>query len=78
MVDVVRWVSRQTLSLLIVGELSGVDRLGNGANRLMLRSRVLVAVRTVAVRMMLFTPGWTLMNLPIALPLRWGNVVSSE
>jgi hypothetical protein len=67
MVDVVRWVSRQTLSLLIVSKSFGVDRLGSGTNRLMLRSRVLVAVRTVAVRMMPSAPGWTLIILPIAL-----------
>jgi hypothetical protein len=64
--------------LLIVSEASGVDLIGSGTICLILRSRVLVAVRTVAGRMMPFAPGWTLMNLPIALPLRWGNVVSSE
>ena len=61
--DVVR-ISCQPSLLLIVSESSGVILLGSGTIRLMLRSRVLVAVRTVAVRMMPSAPGWILMILP--------------
>ena len=61
--DVVR-ISCQPSLLLIVSESSGVILLGSGTIRLMLGSRVLVAVRTVAVRMLPSAPGWTLMILP--------------
>jgi hypothetical protein len=44
----------------------------------MLQSRVFVAIRTVAVRMMPSAQGVTVVNLPIASPLHWGNVFSSE